>query len=153
MSTRTPNEQDRGRIRAALSAALHLSLAPTGSEHTTSTVRHLCDDMEYTVSVIVDGDVSSVVIDEAYLLVYSVGQPWYSLGHTVFQEDLVLRIGSGSNFGRVVETMEGLAAEHNCSTLLAGGALSRSSRAITRLYRMHGFELEDGVPQFTRRRA
>lgn len=153
MSTRIPNEQDRGRIRAALSAALHLSLAPTGSEHTTSTVRHLCDDIEYTLSVIVEGDVSSVVIDEAYLLVYSIGQPWYSLGHTVFQEDMVLRIGSGSTFGRVIETMEELAAKHDCSTLLAGGALSRSSRVITRLYRKHGFELEDGVPQFTRRRA
>ena len=105
------------------------------------------------MSVIVDGTVSSVVIDEAYLLVYSIGQPWYSLGHTVFQEDLVLRIGSGSTYGRVIQTMEALAVKNQCSTLVAGGALSRSSRAITRLYRMHGFELEDGVPQFTKRRA
>lgn len=153
MNIRLPNDRDKDAIRVALSAALYRSLAPTGSKHKNSTVSHLCDDMEYTLQVIVEGNVSSVVIDEAYLLVYSVGQPWYSLGHTVFQEDLVLRLAPGSQFGRVIQTMESLATDNGCSTLIAGGALSRSSRAITRLYRMHGFELEDGVPQFTKRRA
>lgn len=149
---RTPTTGDSGRIRAALDAALYLSLAPSGSKHNSSSVSYLCDDPQYTVDMIVQNMVDSVVIDESYLLVFSVVKPWYSMNRVLLSEDLVLRIGKGSTFRAVASTLEHLAELNNCDAIITGGALSRSSRAIIRLYQRFGYELEDGSPQLTKRR-
>lgn len=152
-TTRTPRTGDRERIKAALQAALYLSLAPSGEESNISTVRYLCDDPEYTVELIVHGSVDALIIDESYLLVYAVVVPWYSKNRIVLAEELVLRIDKGSSFGSVIATLEQLADDHKCEAIIAGGALARSSRAITRLYQKYGFVLETGVPQLTKRRS
>lgn len=149
---RTPTTGDRERIRVALDAALYLSLAPSESEHSSSSVSYLCDDPQYTVEMVVQNMVDAVVIDESYLLVFSVVKPWYSKNRLVLSEDLVLRIGKGSSFRAVVATLEHLAETNDCDAIVTGGALARSSRAITRLYQRFGFELEDGSPQLTKRR-
>lgn len=148
---RHPETGDRERIRAALEAALYLSLAPEGSSE--STVSYLCDDPLYTVELIVQGIVDSVVIDEAYLLVYSVAKPWYSKNQWLLSEDLVLRIGKGSSFRAVTETLDFLAEDNECVAIITGGALARNTRAITRLYQQSGYALEKGSPKFTKRRT
>lgn len=151
-TTRTPNAGDRERIRAAVNVALYLSLAPSGTEHTSSTVSYLCDDPDYAVEMIVQNIVDAVVIDESYLLVYAVVKPWYSKNSYVVSEELVLRIGKGSHFGSVVHTLEEIAKLHDCDAIVTGGALARSSRAITRMYQRYGYVLETGTPQLTKRR-
>lgn len=151
-TTRTPTTGDARSIRAALDAALYRSLAPSGTEYSSSSVDFFCDDREYTVQVIVQNMVDAVVINESYLLVFSVVKPWYSKNKTVLCEDLVLRIGKGSSFSDVIATMEDLAEVNECDAIITGGALARSSRAITRLYQRFGFVLEDGSPQLTKRR-
>lgn len=147
---RPPTTGDRERIRAALDVALNLSLAQEGQID--STVSYLTDDRSYLVETIVQREVDAVVIDNAYLLVYAIITPWYSKGKSVLHEDLVLRIGDGSDFSAVVGTLEDLAQESRCDLIIVGGALARSSRAITRLYRRHGFVPETHTPQLTKRR-
>ena len=150
---RTPTTGDAGPIRAALDAALYRSLAPSNSEYKNSSVDFLCDDREYTVQMIVQNIVDAVVINESYLLVFSVVKPWYSKNRSILCEDLVLRIGSGSSFRDVVAALEHLADLNECNAIITGGALARSSRAITRLYQRFGFVLEDGAPQLIKRRS
>lgn len=151
-SIRTPTTGDRERIRAALDAALYLSLAPSDSKYSSSSVGYLCDDPQYTVEMVVQNMVDAVVIDESYLLVFSIVKPWYSKNRLVLSEDLVLRIGKGSSFSAVAFALEQIAETNECDAIITGGALARSSRAITRLYQRFGFELEDGSPQLTKRR-
>lgn len=111
----------------------------------------MATDLEYTVERIVSGEVSAVILDEAYLLVYAVGSPWYSQEIAV-AEQLALRIGKGSRFSVITDFLKDVAERNNCRMIYAGGALSTSSKAITRLYQRHGFTVE-GTPQFTLRRT
>ncbi len=140
---RLPQESDRERIAAALQAAVYLSLE--------ATVSYLCTDQEYVVDQIIRGEVDSVVIDDAYLLVYTVGSPWYTQ-ELVVLEDMVLRIGSGSTFSVVTDYLDGLAEEFNCKVQLVGGALARKPRALSRLYQRSGYVIE-GSPQLSKRRS
>lgn len=149
---RIPNVGDRERIRDGILTSLHLSLAPSGSEYIESTVSYLCDDVEYTTEMIVQNLVDATVIDNSYLLVYSIVVPWYSKNRTVLCEDMVLRIGKGSKFSRVIATLDHLADKHDCCAIVTGGALARSSKAIERLYRQGGYVLETDAPQFIKRR-
>lgn len=146
---RIPNEGDREPIRAALATALYRSLANSSNEE--STVSYLTTNQEFVVEKILRGLVDSLVIDESYLLVYAVVQPWYSLDRIILSEEMVLRIRDGSSFDAVVSTMKLLAENNDCDAIVTGGALARYPRALTRLYQRHGFTLED-TPQLTLRR-
>lgn len=152
LQLRLPVGNDRERIRAALDAALYLSLAPEGSTQEQATVAHLCDDPAYTVELIVQNLVDAVIINDCYLLVYAIVKPWYSKNSWCLGENLVLRIGPGGNFSLVANTLEHLAEINECPTITVGGALARKPRALVRLYQRHGFVLETGVPQLTKRR-
>lgn len=140
----------------ALDAALYLSSGENKKAHSkydTSSVSYNCDDPEYTVELIVQNMVDAVVIDEAYLLVFAIVTPWYSKNRTAFVENMVLRIGPGSSFDRVIAVMDHLADINHCDSMSAGGALARNSRALTRMYERHGYMLERHAPQFTKRRS
>ena len=139
---RLPCESDRELITVALAAAVYRSLA--------STVSYLCTDQKYVVDNIVGGAYTSAVLDDSYLLIYNVGSPWYSTS-SVLSEEMVLRLRPGSHFSVVTDYLDDLAEHYDCDLILVGGALSRSSRAITRLYQRQGFTVE-GVPQLSKRR-
>jgi len=139
---RLPCESDRELITVALAAAVYRSLA--------STVSYLCTDQKYVVDNILDHTYTSVVLDDSYLLIYNVGSPWYSTS-SVLVEEMVLRLQPGSHFSVVTDYLDDLAEHYDCDLILVGGALSRSSRAITRLYQRQGFTVE-GVPQLSKRR-
>ncbi len=115
-----------------------------------STVSFLCTDIPYVVDRIISGEVDAVILDEAYLLVYSVGSPWYTQ-ETVVSEDMVLRIAPGSNFSVVTDFLDGLAKDYNARVQITGWALAKHPRAITRMYQRAGYSLED-IPQLTKRR-
>lgn len=148
---RTPTTGDSEQIKAALIAALYLSSREEAGRE--SSVSYNCDDPDYTVALITQGMVDAVIIDEAYLLVFAIVTPWYSKNRTAFVENMVLRIGPGSSFYRYITVMEHLADINHCDSLSAGGALARSSRALTRMYERHGYTLERHAPQFTKRRS
>jgi hypothetical protein len=94
----------------------------------------------YATEMIVQGGVDSVILDEAYLVVYSVGQPWYS-DRIFLQENMVLRIGEGSNFSAVCDLLDDLAQHAGANDILVGGALAKYPRALIRLYKSRGYEL------------
>lgn len=100
--------------------------------------------------MIVGHGVSSLVIDDAYLLVYDIATPWYSFKE-VLNELLVLRIGKGSSFNAVVDTLDDLAYEHDVSLTLVGGAFTRAPKALSRLYSRHGY-IDEGKPSLVKRR-
>lgn len=139
---RLPNESDRGTVDQSLRRAIHLSLE--------ATVSYLCTDIDYVVDSIVTNELTSVVLDEAYLLVYTVGSPWYSK-ELVVSEDMVLRIGKGSSFSVVTDYLDDLAEKYDAKIQITGGALARHHRAITRMYERAGYSTEPS-PQFIKRR-
>ncbi len=151
---RTPTTGDSETIRAALTAALYLSSREDSKvDNRESSVSYYCDDIDYTVALITQGLVDAVIVEEAYLLCFAIVTPWYSKNRVAFVENMVLRIASGSSFDRVIAVMDHLAEINHCDSMSAGGALARSSRALTRMYERHGYSLERHAPQFTKRRS
>jgi hypothetical protein len=95
----------------------------------------------HAVDMIVDGIVDSVIIDDAYLLVYEVATPWHS-NKQVVHELMVLRLRAGSNFNAVCDTLDDIAEGSQAAAILVGGALTRSPEALVRLYKARGYELD-----------
>jgi hypothetical protein len=128
---RKPTVEDRFRIYCQLEKAVS---AVPGADITK------LSDTRYATEMVVKHGVPSLILDEAYLVVYQVGSPWYS-DRVFLQENLVLRIGKGSAFAYVCDLLDDLAEQHNANDILVGGALSKYPRALTRLYKSRGYEL------------
>ena len=94
----------------------------------------------YATEMIVLGGVTSVILDEAYLVVYDTGSPWYS-DRVFLEEKMVLRIGSGSSFSAVCDLLDDLAHYAKANDSLVGGALAKYPKALIRLYEARGYEL------------
>ncbi len=112
-------------------------------------VTHKLDHAE-VVRRIVEHDVPSVILDEAFLLVYSVGTPWYS-DNLYLEEQLVLRIGEGSSFDVVTDMLDDLADIVNAEAIIVASALAFSNRALSRLYTRRGFHNGELVTLVKRR--
>lgn len=126
---REPTLQDSGSICAALKANI-ISVR----EATVSRI----GNPEVATKRIVEHQVQSVIVDEAYLIVYDVCEPWYS-EEVILVELMILRIGEGSSFDAVVDMMDDLAEEYNTTCTHVGSAFARSPRALSRLYSRRGF--------------
>lgn len=138
---RQPDRMDSRRIREALEANLvSVREAPVA----------VLVDIDKAVEVIVNNVVDAVIVDEAYLVVYEIGIPWYS-DKEVLLELLVLRIGEGSSFTAVTDTLDDLAYENDVVYTFVGSAFARSPRALSRLYSRQGF-VDEGRPSLNKRR-
>lgn len=104
----------------------------------------------YATEMIVLGGVDALILDEAFLVVYGVGQPWYS-ERVFLEEKMILRIGKGSNFSAVCDLLDDLAEEHEANDILVGGALAKHQRALSRMYQARGYEALD-IPSLIKRR-
>ena len=104
--------------------------------------------IEYAVDRIM-GDPNSVILDESYLVCYSVVEPWYK-DYGVVVERLVLKLDNTSSFDVVCEFLEDVAREHGCNAIVSGGALAVKTKALKHLYEKHGFVEEDS-PTFIKR--
>lgn len=107
-------------------------------------------DTSYAVDAILRGDVSGLILDEAFLVIYGVGSPWFS-PRVVLQERMVLRIGPGSSFDSVCDLLDDLADAHGASEIVVGGALAKHPRALTRMYQRRGYSALD-EPSLIKRR-
>ena len=96
------------------------------------------------------GGIEALVLDEAYLVAYSVGSPWYS-ERVFLQENIILRIGEGSSFSAVCDLLDDLAEQHAANDILVGGALAKHPEALSRKYMRHGYERLD-IPSLIKRR-
>lgn len=104
----------------------------------------------YATEMIVLGGVDALILDEAFLVVYGVGSPWYS-DRVFLEEKMVLRIGEGSSFASVCDLLDDLAVEHDANDIIVGGALAKYPRALIRMYKARGYELMD-IPSLIKRR-
>jgi hypothetical protein len=107
-------------------------------------------DARFATEMIVAGAVDAVILDEAFLVTYTVGSPWYS-DRVFLREEMVLRIGAGSSFQAVCDLLDDLADEANANDILVGTALAEHPRALVRMYRARGYELLDS-PSLIKRR-
>lgn len=107
-------------------------------------------DADYTTEMIVSGKVPALILDDAFLVVYGVGSPWYA-DTALLEEMLVLRIGTGSSFSAVCDLLDDLAEEHKVTAVVVGGALAKYPRALTRMYQSRGYEIMD-MPSLIKRR-
>lgn len=84
------------------------------------------------------------IVDEAYLVAFFIGEPWYAPGVKVLSERLVLRLAvSGSpSFSVVPAFLEARAREAGCRLALVGTALAASDTALASLYSRHGWKAE-----------
>ena len=104
----------------------------------------------YATEMIVLGGVDALILDEAFLVVYGVGSPWYS-DRVFLEEKMVIRIGTGSSFDAVCDLLDDLAEEHQANDILVGGALAKYPRALSRMYQARGYEVID-IPSLIKRR-
>jgi hypothetical protein len=109
----------------------------------------LCDT-KTAVKNIMCGEVESLIVDEAYLVCYSLGMPWFTK-EIVLKEEMVLRIGAGSGFSAVTDLLDDLADLSGATTIIVGGAFARAPEALIRLYNRAGYALED-KPTLVKRR-
>lgn len=107
-------------------------------------------DAATATNAIVEHYVSSLIVDEAYLVVYDLVNPWYSTKE-ILVELLVLRIGEGSSFTAVTDLLDDLAAEHDAAAIHAGSSFSRAPSALVRLYSRQGY-VDEGKPSLIKRR-
>lgn len=138
---RKVDERDRSRIYCQIEAA---RLRVLGTDITKLA------DAAFTTEMIVQGGVDSLILDEAFLVVYGVGQPWYS-DRVFLEERMVLRIGEGSKFSAVCDLLDDLAEEHNANDIIVGGALAKHPRALVRMYQARGYSILD-IPSLIKRR-
>ena len=76
--------------------------------------------------------------------------PWFTK-ELILKEEMVLRIGQGSDFSAVTDLLDDLAELSGASTIIVGGAFARAPKALIRLYSRAGYVLED-KPVLVKRR-
>lgn len=85
--------------------------------------------------------VKTFVVDETYLVAYTVVGPWsLDLGLQVVQELLIARIyDGGGTFDGVMDFLESEAKLFQCIGVVVGSALTRDDRAFAKVLSAHGF--------------
>ncbi len=78
---------------------------------------------------------------DGYLVYYGVTAPWYS-DVTILHELLVVRVGQGGTLRGVTQFLQHRANITGAQIVAVGTALSRSDRALSRLYQAEGFTPE-----------
>lgn len=109
-----------------------------------------CDGPRLVDAIVIDKFVDSVIVNETYLICYTVNEVWYS-DHKILAESLVLRINKTEhNFDCVINALEQIAKDNGCVGICCGTAFSSNDVALANKYREHGFstsgyELYKGV--------
>lgn len=92
-------------------------------------------------------NVDSCIVNDTYLLCYSVGSKWFSK-HKYFTEELILRLNKNKiPFSFVVEGMTAIAKVNDCCGIYVGTALSRNDQVYVSKLKKYGFE-QDTVSLF-----
>lgn len=96
--------------------------------------RFSVDDKDRTVNCIYN-NISSVVIDDTYLLCYDVIEPWYCEDKLLL-ECLVMRLNKNNKtFDVVLEALDWLAEINECVGIVSSTALSPDDKILKKLYK------------------
>lgn len=96
-------------------------------------------DLRRVLTSILGGDSLSALVD-GYLVVYDIGETWYSQ-HRILEEVMVIRVYPGGSFPNVPKFLESKAKAHGCAMVSVGTALARSDPALVKLYEQAGYQV------------
>lgn len=120
-----------------ISAALRTYHAKISSRGNKPWYKHV--DLRRVLTSILGGDSMSALVD-GYLVVYDIGETWYS-PHKVLEEVMVIRIYPGGDFLQVPKFLESKAKAHGCAMVCVGTALARSDAALIKIYERSGYQV------------
>jgi len=93
---------------------------------------------EYVTEQVVSGNMDAVILDDTYLVCYQVGSPWYST-KVFLTEQLVLKIGTGSNFSSVCDLLDDMQEFFGTDEIVVGGGLSSRPDLLAAKYEENGY--------------
>lgn len=96
-------------------------------------------DLRRVLTSILGGDSMSALVD-GYLVVYDIGETWYS-AHRILEEIMVIQIYTGGRFSNVPKFLESKAKAHGCAMVSVGTALARSDPALVKVYEKVGYQV------------
>lgn len=88
-------------------------------------------------------DLTSIVVDESYVVLYSVDIPWFS-SKKLLDVFLVYRVcekDKSVSMQNVLDTLEEIAKEEGCVGICVGTALAKHDRALTKMYTDDGYNI------------
>lgn len=86
---------------------------------------------------------TAFIVEEAYLVAYTLGTPWYSKdGIIMLHEELVVRLAAGGDFSVVPAFLADKAREAGAVLAIAGTALAKADNALASLYHRAGFSTQ-----------
>lgn len=89
-------------------------------------------------------DVYCYIVNETYLIVYTIAEPWYSK-EKYLEECLVLRVyQTEEKFNCVTEFLNQEAIKHGCIGIYVATDMSTNNNVVSKLYQRCGFT-EDSV--------
>lgn len=100
-----------------------------------------CDGPRMVDAIVKDKFVDAVIVNETYLICYTVNEVWYS-GDKLLSENLVLRLNKTKHgFDKVVEALEIIAKVNGCVGICCGTAFYYNNKELADKYCEHGFEV------------
>lgn len=86
---------------------------------------------------------TAFIVEEAYLVAYDVGTPWYAKeGAVMLHERIVVRLAVSGDFSVVPAFLADKAREAGAVLALAGTALAKADNALASLYHRAGFSTQ-----------
>lgn len=94
-------------------------------------------ELEQGYHCLVSGSVPSVIVDGKYLIVYEVGETFFTSKRTLF-EVLIAKLGNWPGRLRSIpEALDALARQHGCTAIVGGNSVGRAG--LDRMYTGAGF--------------
>lgn len=116
----------------------------TAIEHRTNKEWFKFVDVEHVLTLIQTGLMPTALLDDSYLVLYTIGAPWYHPSIQFVQEQLVLRVGAGGTLRKVTDFLEHKAKFHNAAGVAVGTALAHNDESLKRMYAKRGYN-QQGV--------
>lgn len=117
-------------------------------QHKSWLSQYTLDDLGFIVDAIYDpANMTAVIVEETFLLGFTVSTPWYSKHPFLFEEFMLRLNGNRVRFKAVVEAMEALAYVNQCAGIASGTSFSNHDEALSSRMQALGFE-RDAVRLF-----
>lgn len=98
-------------------------------------------DVEAVYSQLVRFEVTSMIVNNAYLVAYEVGAAWWNPKRSMLAEKLVLDLGNhNENFDLIPQFLDYAAVQHGVKLIAVGTAFAHSDRALSRKYESYGYQ-------------
>jgi hypothetical protein len=122
----------------AIQVALWKAVAKAESKDWISSV-----DLPTAYQEITSGKYIGLIVEETYLVMADIVTPWYAApDNKTLAELLVLRVYDGpGKFDSIPRVLQLLAETVGAGAIVVGTALTRTNRALQRMYARHGFQV------------